>query len=164
MKNAIFLILLLATISGSASAQDSGTRRGWGYVFAGPGVSTGSDSRTTLNVGGGGEALLVGGFGVGGEVGYLTDTGRFSNGRGLASTNLSYHFKGFDSSRKVVPFVTGGASLGFRDGANAGGGNFGGGAQYWFKERVAARFEVRTHVFSSDNPFNIGFRVGLSFK
>lgn len=148
----------------SASAQDSGDRRGWGYIFAGPSVSTGSDSGTSLNVGGGGEALLAGGFGVGGEVGYLADTNRFGNGLGLASANLSYHFNGSDSSRKVVPFVTGGASLGFRDGVNAGGGNFGGGAQYWFKERVAARFEVRTYVFSSDSPFNVGFRVGLSFK
>lgn len=148
----------------SVSAQDSGARRGWGYVFAGPGVTTGFDSGTTLNVGGGGEALLLGGFGVGGEAGYLADANRFGNGVGLASANLSYHFKGSDSGRKVVPFVTGGASLGFRDGVNAGGGNFGGGAHYWFKERMAARFEVRTHVFSSDSPFNIGFRVGLSFK
>jgi len=107
---------------------------------------------------------VAGGFGVGGEVGYLARFNRFNDGLGLASANVSYHFKGNDSSRKLVPFVTGGPSLGFRNGATAGGGNFGGGAQYWFKERVAARFEVRTHVFSSDSPFNIGVRVGLSFK
>ncbi|HYP28159.1 MAG TPA: hypothetical protein VE262_15700 [Blastocatellia bacterium] len=164
MRNTIFSILLSAAISGSAFAQDNGTRRGWGYVFAGPGVSTRSDSGATFNVGGGGEALVAGGFGAGGEVSYLTRFNRFSDGIGLASANVSYHFKGNDSSRKVVPFVTGGASLGFRGGENAGGGNFGGGAQYWFSERVGARFEVRTHVFSSDSPFNVGFRVGLSFK
>ena len=40
----------------------------------------------------------------------------------------------------------------FADGGAAGGGNFGGGIQYWPKDRIGLRFEVRDHIFSSDSP------------
>jgi len=84
-----------------------------------------------------------------------------SDGFGLLSANLSYHF---NQSRRLVPFVTGGATLGFRSGATAGGGNFGGGVHYWFSERAALRLEFRDHIISSDTSQIVGFRVGLAFR
>lgn len=92
-----------------------------------------SGGETGLQVGVGGEGIFCGGFGVGGEIGYVRPSGARSDyGFGLASVNPSYHFLKVSKSRKLVPFVTGGFSLFFR-GESAIGGNFGGGVTYWFK-------------------------------
>jgi hypothetical protein len=153
MKKTLMAIMFLILAQGLAFGQSSSERRGWGYVFGGIGARTGGFSSTALvNVGGGGEGIISKGFGVGGEIGYLTDTRSAGNGLGLASTNLSYHF---NRSQKLVPFITGGGSLAFR-GGSAGGGNIGGG--------VALRLEVRDFIFSSDSPNTVLFRVGLSFR
>lgn len=160
MKKFIMAIALLILAQGLAFAQSSNERKGWGYVFGGAGVRDGFGSGTIINVGGGGERLLAKGFGVGGEMGYLTNTRGVSNGLGLGSANLSYHF---NTARKVAPFVTGGGSFAFRGGA-VGGGNIGGGIHYWMRDNVGLRFEVRDFIFSSDSPNTVVFRVGLSFR
>ena len=147
-------------VQGLALGQTRSERKGWGYVFAGVGARSNGNSDTLVNVGGGGEGHFGNGLGLGGEVGYLTTTGNGSEGVGLASFNTSYHFL---RTQKVVPFVTGGASVIFRSGS-AGGGNFGGGAHYWMNDHLGLRFEVRDHIFSSDSPHTVIFRVGLSFK
>jgi hypothetical protein len=152
-------VTLLALLCGAAWAQ-GGERRGWGYGFVAPGAAVNGDASATLHVGAGGEGLLSGGLGLGGEVGYLTRLRDNAGGFGLASANVSYHF---NRDRRLVPFVTGGVSLAFRGGA-AGGGNFGGGVQYWFAERAALRLEFRNHIFSSDTPYYPGFRVGVAFR
>ena len=82
------------------------------------------------------------------------------DGIGVFSANGAYHFQRPKS--KLVPFVTGGYSLAFRSFTSSGG-NFGGGVQYWMKDHLGLRFEVRDHVFSSDSPHFFQFRVGLSF-
>ena len=153
-------IMFLILAQGMAFGQASNERKGWGYVFGGVGGRDGGNSNAVINVGGGGEAIVVKGLGLGGEIGYLTDTRSGGNGLGLASTNLSYHF---NRSQKLVPFVTGGGSLAFRGGA-AGGGNIGGGVHYWIKNNVGLRLEVRDFIFSSDSPNTVVFRVGLSFR
>jgi hypothetical protein len=127
-------------------------------VFGGiGGVSRGEGA--FFHVGGGGEALVVGGLGVGAELGYFAPTSQPGDGLGILSVNPSYHFK---NSSRAVPFVTGGFSLAFR-GGSSGGGNFGGGVQYWFSDRAALRVEFRDHIFSSDSPHFYSVRVGLSF-
>jgi hypothetical protein len=52
----------------------------------------------------------------------------------------------------------------FGDGIGAGF-HAGGGVNYWFKERLGARFEFRAHVpVNTDlQPF-YGFRVGITFR
>jgi hypothetical protein len=104
---------------------------------------------------------LYKGLGVGAELGYVTSTQGFGSGFGLASTNVSYHF--YKPGRKLVPFVTGGGSIVLGTGP-VGGGNFGGGVQYWMSDRVGLRVEFRDHIFSSDSPHFYGVRVGFSFK
>jgi hypothetical protein len=162
MRRFVVALIFLVLAQGAASAQTSGERKGWGYVFGAVGGRSNTDN-VSLHVGGGGEALLTRGLGLGGEVGYYTTSKRASDGFGLASVNLSYHFGGENAGQKLVPFVTGGGSVAFRSGS-AGGGNFGGGAQYWASDNVALRFEFRDHIFSSDSPHAYEFRFGISFR
>jgi hypothetical protein len=160
MKRLIWPCLWLILLPGLALAQGAREKRGWGYAFVAPGAAAGGDSSATLHVGAGGEGLISGGLGLGGEVGYLTRWRDNASGFGLASANVSYHF---NRDRRLVPFFTGGASLAFNNGTS-GGGNVGGGVQYWFAERAALRLEFRTHVISSDTPHSFGFRVGIAFR
>jgi hypothetical protein len=158
LLSVVVLLLFSFTLSISAPGQ-SRERRGWGYVFFGAG-GTAAGSEAFIHTGGGGEGLLYKGFGVGAEIGAFTPVTSGGKSLGLASLNLAGHF---NRSGRLDPFVTGGASLAFRNGS-AGGGNFGGGVQWWFKNRAALRLEFRDHIFSSDTPHFYSFRVGLSFR
>jgi outer membrane protein with beta-barrel domain len=153
---AIFLSLIQATVF----AQSSNERRVWGYAFGGAGASAGDFSSGFFQFGAGGEALVNKGMGVGAEIAYLAPFRSGGNGIGLFSGNTSYHFS---RSSKLVPFVTGGYSAGFRSGV-VHGGNFGGGVHYWMNDHLGLRLEFRDHIFSSDSPHLFQFRVGLSFR
>ncbi|HEY7910687.1 MAG TPA: outer membrane beta-barrel protein [Blastocatellia bacterium] len=160
MKKVAFLFILLAMTAVSARAQAGDDRKGWGYVVGGAGGATGFIDSALINVGGGGELTFFRGLGLGGEVGYYARTDRIGDGFGIADLNLLYSF---NRSGKVSPFVTGGGSVAFR-GSAAGGGNIGGGVQYWINDRAAIRFEFRDHIFSSDSPHAYVFRVGVSLR
>lgn len=173
MRQLIFVLFLLAAMSGVLAAQTptppakstntaNDDRRAQGYVFFGPGATSGS-STTWLNFGGGGEGFVKGGFAVGGEIGGFTPASNFDEGFGILSANAGYHFLKASRSGKVVPFASGGYSLFFRNAA-ASGVNFGGGVDYWFKERIGLRFEVRDHVIVQYDTHYAGFRVGLTFR
>jgi len=50
-------------------------------------------------------------------------------------------------------------------GADHEGNHFRGGVNYWFKERVGLRIEVRDHVVIPSDGFNlIGVRFGIAFR
>jgi hypothetical protein len=160
MKKAALLFLFLGLMAVSVQAQSGDDRKGWGYVVGGAGGATGFLDSALINVGGGGEVTFFRGLGVGGEVGYYARTDRIGDGFGIADLNLLYSF---NRSGKVSPFVTGGGSVAFKS-FTAGGGNIGGGVQYWVNDRAAIRFEFRDHIFSSDSPHAYIFRVGVSFR
>ena len=160
MRKLIAAIVFLAGIQGLAFGQTTDTPKGFGYVFGGVGGNGNSNSDVLVTFGGGGEGLVYKGLGIGGEVGYLSTGRSLDNGIGLGSANISYHF---NRSAKLQPFVTGGGSLAFR-GFSAGGGNVGGGVQYWMNRHLGLRFEGRSYIFSSDSPHTLVFRVGLSFR
>ena len=164
MTRSLLVLLTVAILAGLAHGQAPEKRRGWSYGFTGVGGTTGFDRGTLVHVGAGGERLLVNGFGMGGEIGYLKATRGFGDGLALISVNPSYHFVNTTSNGRVVPFITAGASMAFRGGSSAGGANFGGGVQYWARERVGVRLEFRDHLFSSDSPHLYQFRVGIVFK
>ena len=180
MRNTFFVLSLLAAMSVAAIAQGNSNstqassaqssksgsdRRGYGYVFAAPGVAASEfGSAATMHFGVGGEGLIKGGFGVGGEIGGMAPVESFSSGFGVFSAGANYHFLNASKSGKVVPFVNGGYTMFFRSGV-ANGGHFGGGVNYWFKERVGLRFEVRDHVVSDFGQTHfVGFRFGLTFR
>lgn len=162
MRRLVMVVSFLVLGQAAAFGQTASDARGWGYGFGGVGGASGG-SAATLHVGGGGEGLVYKGLGMGAEVGYLSAFENLGDGLGILSTNISYHFVKPASNQKLVPFVTGGFSLAFRNGTS-GGGNFGGGVQYWVRPHLGLRFEFRDHVFSSDTPHLYGFRVGLSFR
>ena len=68
------------------------------------------------------------------------------NGIGLFSSNASYHFLNASQNRKLVPFVTAGYTGAFQSEWGESWFNFGGGADYWFRERAGLRVEFRDHV------------------
>ena len=161
MRRLVMGVSVLLSAQAVALGQTASQPRGWGYGFAGVGGTSGGSVVGTGHFGGGGEFLVHKGFSLGGEIGYLSPLGDPGDGIGILSTNVGYHFVKPD--HKLVPFVTGGFSLAFRNGAS-GGGNFGGGVQYWIKPRVGLRVEFRDHIFSSDSPHLYGVRVGISFR
>jgi hypothetical protein len=114
-----------------------------------------------MTLGAGGEGFVYKGLAAGGDMGYLHTGESFTYGLGLASANLSYHFRGLDPNGRWVPFVTGGYTLAFRNGT-ASLGNYGGGVTYWFHPHWGARVEVRglQHVDAA----SALVRFGLSFR
>jgi hypothetical protein len=86
------------------------------------------------------------------------------DGLGVFSLNGGYHFRGASRSGKTVPFLTVGYAGFFRRGY-ANGLNYGGGVNYWFKERVGLRLEFRDHVFiESGSTHFLNARIGLVFR
>jgi hypothetical protein len=167
MRRIIFVVLLMAMASGAALAQtpqpSNREFRAQGYGYVGPGAFT-ADSDTLLHYGIGGEGLIKGGFGAGAEIGGFARSGRIDRGFGVFSPNVSYHFLKASRSGKLVPFVTGGYTLFFASGVDNGV-NFGGGVNYWFKERVGLRIEVRDHWLVPTSEFHaIGVRFGIAFR
>lgn len=163
-RKTILMMAMIMMVSITGRAQSGSDSKAIGVVFGAPGVAANGGSSATIHVGAGAEGLVYKGLGIGGEIGYLAPTSSLGDGFGVLSVNGSYHFRNATASGKVVPFVTGGWSLAFRSGS-ANGVNFGGGIDYWFKDRLGLRFEVRDHVFNDFSSTHlVGFRVGLSFR
>jgi hypothetical protein len=161
MSKLIFVIPLAVLLPIAAAAQ-SKEWRGQGYVFVAPTSTT--EGGFGLHIGVGGEGLVYKGLGVGGEIGYLGSADGLRDGIGVLSTDISYHFTKATKSRKFAPFVTSGYSILFRSSA-VNSVNIGGGANWWFKERIGLRLELRDHIplrFESIHFF--GVRIGLAFR
>jgi len=158
MRSKVIVVLVLIILSVGLPDTVMAQSRGLGYVFTAPGaVDKGSGS--TLHFGGGGEARIYKGLGAGAEIGFLGPARDMGEGFGVFSANGSYHFR---RDQKLVPFVTGGYTLFFRNGS-ANLGNFGGGVHYWFREGLGVRVEFRDHVQAGPTNF-WEFRFGLSFR
>lgn len=159
MRQLILLTCLLTVLSGTGAAQN--TDRSHGYIFAAPGGAS-SGGGGTLHIGGGGEGVFKSGAGLGAELGYLFPFENRGSGLGVFSINGSYHFL---KSGKASPFITGGYSGFFRRGYSNGV-NFGGGVNYWFKERAGLRFELRDNVALGAGAalHFLNVRVGFIFR
>jgi hypothetical protein len=171
MKLAVCVfVFALAWVAG-AEPNDSGYDP-LGYALFGVGgcsIGVGQWIRagcgTVLNLAGGGEGFVYRGLAAGGEGGYGWISGNFKQGVGMFSVNPAYHFKGRDRSRAVVPFVTAGYTMLFRDG-RVDGFNAGGGATGWPGVHFGLRFEGRIHHFGV-GPLGADvymFRIGPSFR
>jgi hypothetical protein len=168
MKHLAMFAFVLVVMAGSASAQEpqkngSTARYRWNsYLGWGASFFPDGSGRTAGNFGFGGEFLFMRGLGAGAEIAVV---GSENEAAGMASLNGVYHFvrspfrcKGF------VPFVTGGVtSASAGDGANAAGGNVGGGITWWFRERAGVRMEVRDYIFGSGSNF-LSLRLGIAFR
>jgi hypothetical protein len=158
------LVLAMCVCAAVCAAQHGG-----GYMFAGPATFVDSSftywQGTRAHIGAGGEAGVGQHLTLGGEIGYLTSSGRFSRSAALASFNGSGFFIPARSSPSFDPFVTGGVSLLVRDGAAAMP-NVGGGFNYWFLPRLGLRAEVRDHLWLTEGTALqiLSFRFGLAFR
>ncbi len=144
MRNLTFAIAILMTFSISALAQpdSAGNLRGEVFYGAGAGIA-GGEAQGLMHLGGGFDKTIYKGLGAGAELGYLFPRQSFANGVGLFSANAFYHIQ--PDSSFLVPFLTGGYSLAFRQ-ETVNLANFGGGVDYWFRGRWGLRMEVRDHV------------------
>ncbi len=157
-RHILIAFSLLALTPWLAKAQETPSPRAMANAFFGGGALIGDGRAGYMQVGVGGEGRIYKGFGAGSEIGYLFPREGFTYGIGLLSTNATYHFWG---RSRVIPFVTGGYSLAFREGmANLA--NFGGGVDVRFHKRMALRFEVRDHVWPGYTTTHfLMFRVGM---
>jgi hypothetical protein len=169
MKRVLLALLLVALVPVWASAQDPDWSKGHGYAYFAPGLAgaQGETGMTTAHIGGGGEGFFTRNLGLGAEVGYLAPFESFSDGIGTFSPNFVARFRAKSGQNKVEPFVTGGYTLFFSSGT-ANGVNFGGGVNYWFKEHVGLRFEVRDSAMipgeGQATTHFVGFRIALTFR
>jgi len=96
-----------------------------------------------VHAAGGGEALVNGRAGVGGEFGVFANS---SSALLVFSVNGVLHVSPSTASRGLSPFVTGGYThMGSGEGS-FGAWNVGGGIDLWTKDRVGLRVEFRDHV------------------
>ena len=73
-----------------------------------------SDGIATIHFGGGEELIWPNGLGIGADIGYITSTTAFADGLGLLTAGPIYQFR---TSSHYKPYIRGGVSLAFRNGA-----------------------------------------------
>jgi hypothetical protein len=162
MQQVVGTILLIVSLPLLAAAQRSDESKGHGYFYFAPGVSS-PGGTAMAHVGGSGEGFFTKNLGAGVDVGYLTPMRSWGDGIGTLSPNFVARFLP-KQDNKIEPFFTGGYTLFFRSGT-ANGFNFGGGANWWFKDHLGLRFEVRDNVMVEEGTGHfVGFRIGLAFR
>ena len=163
-------VFALARVTGAEPKASGYTSQGYaqfgvGGCSIGVGHLVSIGCGAVLNVTSGGEGFVYRGLAAGGEGGYGWISGNFKDGVGMFSANPAYHFKGQGRSRALVPFITGGYSMLFRDG-HVNGFNAGGGATWWTGAHFGVRCEGRIHHFGV-GPLGANvymFRIGPSFR
>jgi len=156
----ILLVVVLAAFQFGRAQTERPKHNGQGYGYWGIGALAGTGHTSGASqIGGGGEGIFHKGLGAGIDVGYMYPTSSFAAGFGTLSPGVLYQFS---RHQKTVPFLTGGYTLAFRDGA-ANMVHFGGGATHWFSERLGLRIEARDYV-PTDSPRFQYFvvRIGIS--
>jgi hypothetical protein len=158
MKRFITFLMCAGVALPLLAQNDEGRVQGYGYFGL-----FGADYTTfgkLLNPGVGADVLVYKGLAASADIGYVGFYNDFaSSGFGLFSPNASYLFF---RTRRVVPFVTAGYSLIFRDGTSNLG-NYGGGMTYWFRHRVGLRVEGRDNRDLRGYHFS-RVRFGVSFR
>ncbi len=153
--------LLNVNAFGQPDQEQTQPGRSAGYLFVAPGAFSGHGVSGALHFGGGGQALIKGGLGFTGDLGYLAPASRLSHGIGMFSPGAIYQFT---PERKTVPFVTGGYTLAFRSGVHSLI-HFGGGVDHWFGDRWGLRVEVRDHMDPREPSYHMAqVRVGFLLR
>ncbi len=154
------IILLAAPVAASAQiTSETAAYNGNAYVKALAGAC--QHGYGLYGGGGGAEAILWKGISLGGEVSHQA----FSDGWGLTyfTVQPGFHFKGRSRASKWDPFLTVGLGGAVSNrGGNGATANFGGGFNYWLKDKVAFRFDVRTQAIADEAMVVFGF--GVSFR
>ena len=167
MKRLIGTTLLIGLLPLVAAAQGKDYSKGHGYVYSGAGATAAFDDggEGIIHMGAGGEGFFHKHLGIGADLGYVAPFERFTKGVGTFSPNLVARSRGRNHRNRLEPFVTCGYTrfLGLGD---PNGANFGGGVNWWFKERLGLRFELRDNLWGEGGEIYhlAGFRLGLTFR
>lgn len=161
---AVIVFLVLADFAGAAEPQEdeeSYPRRVQGYAFFAPGIRP-NDGESLFSAGGGVDWLFGKWFGAGLDTHFFlfwdcSDCGAF-----VITANANIIRRRATAADKWEPFARFGVG-----GAGTGDGGlsaiaFGGGTNYWARERTAIRLEVRGEYFFEGDTY-LFFRVGAAF-
>jgi hypothetical protein len=162
MTHELVAVLFAAALTPvPASAQTPTRAQLQPYLFVAPGGIPGGT--TTVHGGGGFEVVMPIGLGGGVELGYVGPfPDGFDYGIGLVSVNGSYRIRGWGSSR-AVPFVTAGYSTSVFRASGARLANGGAGLEYWMREGLGLRFELRDHFRPDGKGHLWGLRDGFTW-
>ncbi len=164
----IGIVSTMAALAGILATARPADAQALGYGIAGPAGYSGffGSSAQAIHAAGGGEVLVGGRVGGGGEFGILANA---NGGLFLTSANAVVHFVPSQPTpirSRLSPFITGGYTR-FSSGEGAfNGWNAGAGTDVWLKPRVGLRVEFRDHV-RSDQRGSVQYRalrVGVVFR
>jgi hypothetical protein len=145
MRLRVFPIWLALVVVSFAQEQKATLYNGHGYGQFGVSAQPGGFANL-ISLSGGAEGFVYKGIPVGVELAAVgTNVGFGDSPAGLLSINSGYHFTNRRREKSVVPYLTGGYTLGFGDGGVASFVNAGGGVTWWFSQRVGLRTEVRVY-------------------
>jgi hypothetical protein len=114
-----------------------------------------------LGVSGGGEGFPLGSLGIGGNIGFyhFVDDTSF----GLASFSAAFHFGGPSGTSRADPFLAVYPGFYFAEGGGGGALGLGGGFNFWFKNRVGLRADLRLQAVGTEEGLVL-FGVGITFR
>ena len=160
MKKVIVVVFGTLLFASPAWAQESQGADKRAFFFGAPGVIMGTDA-ATMHVGGGVETVWANGLGFAFDAGYFTGSD-FGNGAVSISPAMIYELP---VNGRVKPYVRGGGTL-LANRSHAGLlWTVGGGVNFWFKERMALKVEIRDSFFAEDPGEGlVDVMVGLVFR
>jgi hypothetical protein len=145
----VAIVSTLAAVAGGIAPVPPATAQVLGYGIAGPAGYAGffgTSASPAVHAAGGGEFLVGGRVGAGGEFGML---GWSHGAMFVTSANAAFHFVPRGATpvpSRISPFASGGYTR-FSSGEGVfDAWNVGAGADVWLKPRVGLRLEFRDHV------------------
>jgi hypothetical protein len=157
----LVLVLLAAAAPGESQPSEEGLRRVQGYAFFAPGFRP-NDGTGLFSAGGGVDWLLGKWFGVGIDGHFFGFWECSSCGALVITGNVGVIRQRVTLTEKWEPF----ARVGLGGAVSGEGGlsavAFGGGTNYWWREKLALRFEFRGEYFFEGDTYAF-IRAGLTF-
>jgi hypothetical protein len=164
MKATKWILALAVAAAAPVTGQNTEKKyNGHGYAVVGLGVPDSGKLADLISFGGGGEGFLWKGLTIGSDLNYVMPRMATDEGIGMWNLTGGWHFINRTGEQKVIPFITGGYSLAFRE-STLSLYNYGGGVNYWFQPRVGVRVEVRDYRHNRYGRFNTELRFGVLFR
>ena len=145
---------VLAPSHARAQASEKDGTWAYGYGYVGFGAAIGEELGDPLFELGPGTDVMLGRFGLTGELGYVAAAEHPLDGFGTFSPGVLFAF----AKRGTVPFVKGGYTLFFRGGTESGW-FVGAGVNFWRSDRFGLRAELNDQVLFGNHLLAARFAV-----